>query len=325
MASTAPAAEQLVAAIRREEQTIAEQRARSSIRRSILVERLAVAVGSHAEAARRMGVSQQAVSKALAAAADPGILTPSVEFIGVRLGKFGRPGYGVDVPTVQEWEAVEDRDESLAAALRGLAAWDARYNVLVALERMLGFLADGCQEVLEADEADTASSRQVREIILEGWDELVQYLPATRRQARIVGDFARLLSPALGDAGGLYELEAWRRAVERAQERVERADTTTYLDWADANDGGARRLHQYLEIVLRAQDLDPGRYDLDAMAMEYGDAIRAQLPEGVVFTGGAFLGAAPRPAGVREMIRAAVARADLWAIIASHDPDAPTA
>lgn len=110
-----------------------------------------------------------------------------------------------------------------------------------------------------------------------------------------------------------------------ARHRQTHAPQITYMDWADANDGSERRLVGYVREVLETSGLDPAGFDLEAIRAEYRDAIQVELPEGVTFTGAAFVGPAPAADGVREEIRAAVARVDLWGIIACHDPDIATA
>ncbi|MEC4016057.1 helix-turn-helix transcriptional regulator [Streptomyces sp. H27-D2] len=103
-------------------------------------------------------------------------------------------------------------------------------------------------------------------------------------------------------------------------------ETAVYLTWADANDGSARRYLEYIKELMTSQGLDVARFDMDAVADDYKDAIQAELPEEyeITFVREMFIGPYPAPRDARALVRAAVADADLWAIIARHDPDAAT-
>lgn len=116
----------------------------------------------------------------------------------------------------------------------------------------------------------------------------------------------------------VYQLTARHKAATAEQ-------TTEYLTWGNANDGSARRYLEYVREVIAASGLDPAGFDVDAIGDAYKTAIQAELPEGVTFARDMFYGPHPAPEGIREEIRAAVARVDLWEIIARHDPDAATA
>lgn len=150
----------------------------------------------------------------------------------------------------------------------------------------------------------------------------VKALVAARR-AQIAHDLAaetsvREAASVLGISGSrVYGLVARHRQAQTDR-------TTEYLDWADAHDGSARWFTEYLREVLAASGEDPDAYPLGAIGDAYEDAIQAALPEGVTFTREVFVGPAPAPDGVREVIRAAVASVDLWAIIAEHAPDDAT-
>jgi hypothetical protein len=171
-------------------------------------------------------------------------------------------------------------------------------------------------------EYDGMEPRQRYDAIGTLIDEAKSQVAAKR--AEIAHDLATEVGPR--EAARILDVSPSRVYGLAARHRqAQAADTTTYMDWADACDSSARRLPQYIRDLLEDSGIDVARMDLEAVRGEYRDAILAELPEGVEFTGAAFIGPAPVPSGIREEIRAAVARADFWEIVARHDPDAVSA
>ncbi|HEY5834920.1 hypothetical protein [Streptomyces sp.] len=126
---------------------------------------------------------------------------------------------------------------------------------------------------------------------------------------------AQAAAETLGISGTrVYQLAARHRAAATQT-------TAEYAYWAQINDGSERRYLGYIREVIEAGGGDPDRYDVDSIGDAYRDAIQAELPDGVVFAREEFIGPYPAPEGAREEIRAAVARVDLWEIIARHDLD----
>lgn len=206
--------DQLVRAIRREEAHVAQLRSRSAARRADLLTRLAEQAGSMSEAARLLGSSPQAVSKSLARArqeADSDWYTDvSISAMDVRLGD-GVTEWGASVPTVEEWQAIEDPREKHDAAVTALDAWAFRTRYTDALANLLRGIAAGCDEAAEASSEETQFASQVWEIVLgEIGDGIpTQLLPNSRADARDLADFARAIAAGLRDATSSNTYRFW--------------------------------------------------------------------------------------------------------------------
>lgn len=213
--------EQLVREIRREEAHIAQLRSRSAARRADLLNRLAKATGSASGAARALGVTPQAVSKALTAAREEAetwdsLMDASINAMHLRLaGDHHGIGWATDVATEEEWRAIEDPQARQEAATRAAEAWKLRANYTGALARFLHGLALGCEDAADAPEGEAETPQQVREITLGEVGERipVDLLPANRGQARDVAALAEALAKGLERATSHLAARRW---IERA-------------------------------------------------------------------------------------------------------------
>lgn len=172
--------------------------------------------------------------------------------------------------------------------------------------------------VIDWTEYEKLTPREEYDAIGKLIDEVKAAVAA--RRAEIAHDVAMQLGDE--DAGRVLGISRQRVGQLRTRHaQTLTRDETTYLEWAAANDAGARRFDGYVRQVMVGGGLAPEAFDMDALLGDYRAAIEAALPEGVVFTGSAFVGPAPTPPGVHDEIRAAVASVDLWEIVARYDPE----
>lgn len=112
----------LLRKIRREEERAARQRAESSLARGELVRQLVAESGSQQAAAQELGVSRQAVSKAVQAGEDAWDelrqTAPALTYLTMAW-----PKYSPDVMRDDEWAALEGK-EATAAAETAREAWE---------------------------------------------------------------------------------------------------------------------------------------------------------------------------------------------------------
>ncbi|MEI5032446.1 hypothetical protein RB201_04400 [Streptomyces sp. S1A(2023)] len=140
----------LVRKIRREEERAARQRAESSLARGELVRELAAEAGSQPAAAQELGVSRQAVNKAVQAGEDAWNelrqAAPALTYLTMTW-----PKYSPDVIREDEWAALEGVDATEAAeAARD--AWDTLACTLGSLRLILGKAVAEATGALNGDE-----------------------------------------------------------------------------------------------------------------------------------------------------------------------------
>ncbi|MEU2403376.1 hypothetical protein ABZ609_03485 [Streptomyces rubiginosohelvolus] len=125
----------LVRKIRREEERAARQRAESSLARAELVRELATVTGSQQTAAQELGISRQAVNKAVQAGEDAwGELrqaAPALTYLTMTW-----PKYSPNVIREDEWTALEGK-EATEAAKAARDAWDTLAYTLESLRLIL--------------------------------------------------------------------------------------------------------------------------------------------------------------------------------------------
>lgn len=125
----------LVRKIRREEERAARQRAESSLARGELVRDLVTETGSQQAAAQELGISRQAVNKAVQAGEDAwGELrqtAPALTYLTMAW-----PKYSPDVIREDEWAALEGK-EAAEAAETARDAWDTLACTLESLHLIL--------------------------------------------------------------------------------------------------------------------------------------------------------------------------------------------
>lgn len=115
------AREQLIpAALRHADARAAQQRAATADRRAATLAGLVETSGGQQEAADLLGISKAAVSKALVNARSRQLREPVL----ADFAELDLPACAVQVPTVQEWQAMEG-DEQLVAAERAVQTWAA--------------------------------------------------------------------------------------------------------------------------------------------------------------------------------------------------------
>jgi len=134
----------LVRRIRREEERAARQRAESSLARGKLVRELVATTGSQQAAAQALGISRQAVNKAVQGEEDAwGELrqtAPALTYLPLAW-----PRYGSDVLRDDEWAGLEG-EEALEAAKAARDAWD---TLEATLETMYLYVSKALGEVTE--------------------------------------------------------------------------------------------------------------------------------------------------------------------------------
>lgn len=125
----------LVRKIRREEERAARQRAESSLARAELVRELATVTGSQQAAAQELGVSRQAVNKAVQAGEDAWDelrqAAPALTYLSMTW-----PEYSPNVIREDEWAALEGK-EATEAAEAARDAWDTLAYTLESLRLIL--------------------------------------------------------------------------------------------------------------------------------------------------------------------------------------------
>jgi hypothetical protein len=185
-----------------------------------------------------LNVSPQAVSKALTSARQEEELSDassdaSINAMDVRLtGKSRNVGWAVDVVTDAEWRAIEGLEEKRRAARQAAAAWRLRMNYTEAVADFLHCIAEGCEEVEECSEEETAAPSEIWEIVQGERLKLpANLLPNSRQQAREVGAFARALARGLSDSTS-------QRTYARWEDRAE--DPGAEEEWRDEVEGFRR-------------------------------------------------------------------------------------
>lgn len=125
----------LVRKIRREEERAARQRAESSLARAELVRELATVTGSQQTAAQELGVSRQAVNKAVQAGENAWDelrqAAPALTYLTMTW-----PKYSPNVIREDEWAALEGK-EATEAAKAARDAWDTLAYTLESLRLIL--------------------------------------------------------------------------------------------------------------------------------------------------------------------------------------------
>ncbi|MGW2841871.1 hypothetical protein ACWCWD_29300 [Streptomyces sp. NPDC001493] len=134
----------LVRKIRREEERAARQRAESSLVRGKLVRELVTDAGSQQAAAELLGVSRQAVNKAVQGAEDAWSelqqAAPALTYLALAW-----PKYGANVVREEEWAAL-DGEEAVQAAETARDKWD---TLASTLETLHLYVSDALGEVTE--------------------------------------------------------------------------------------------------------------------------------------------------------------------------------
>ncbi|MFI6688351.1 hypothetical protein [Streptomyces sp. NPDC050485] len=223
-------ADRIIRAIRREEERAAMQRTLSAIRRAQLLRQAEDVLGTQRAVARQLGVSPQAVSKALA---DPDATRgrlpneQPINYLPLELAEgFTGLGYGEFVVTPQEWETIEDPDQQQEAATEAAAAWHALALLTDGLSRALSQLIYAYADVNDYPEEDTQSPSQVQQIILDecAWTPN-SMLPINRDGARRMSRLLGYLADSFGDHGARSwkEVEKWRDRAGQEQTSIENA------------------------------------------------------------------------------------------------------
>lgn len=172
MTDTSTAAANILRAIRREEERAAVQRRDSSARRAELIERLVRTLGGPAAASAAMGVSRQAVEKALRADDGPWPAEPPLNWLEMNFSSRNAT-WGDDVPTVKQWEEIEDPEVRRQAAVRAHRKWELRALVPNVVESILGPVAATCQEITEQPDGELETPAQVA----KAWEEMADICP----------------------------------------------------------------------------------------------------------------------------------------------------
>ncbi|MEU0979070.1 hypothetical protein ABZ488_07605 [Streptomyces griseus] len=139
----------LVRKIRREEERAARQRAESSLARGELVRELVTVTGSQQAAAQELGISRQAVNKAVQAGEDAwGELrqaAPALTYLALTWPKFSP-----DVIREDEWAALEGEDAT-EAAKTALESWGTLASTLESLHLIVSKAVAETTGVLNGD------------------------------------------------------------------------------------------------------------------------------------------------------------------------------
>lgn len=196
--SVFPVSEVVPAVLRQAEERRAQQRLAEADRRATALEQYVAAVGGQAEAAEGLGVSVQAVSKALVAARRREAGEPPL----AGLMELDLLRCGAQVPSMQEWRELEPGEQRRAAE-RGALVWGALAFTLGRLQRetyaAAGFIAGVSTGHLDPDDPEDAAERPY----LVGDDDLTA---AARRDDHasaltyVFGDLARTLEGRVHDA-----------------------------------------------------------------------------------------------------------------------------
>ncbi|MFI5748995.1 hypothetical protein ACIBBE_24385 [Streptomyces sp. NPDC051644] len=186
------------AVLRQAKERRAQQQLAEANRRAAALEQYVAAVGGQAEAAGGLGVSVQAISKALVAARRRETGEPPL----AGLLELDLLRCGAQVPSVQEWREL-DSGEQQRAAERGALVWGALAHTLGKLQRetyaAAEFIAGVHTGHLDPDDPEDAAERP----FLVGDDDLAA---AVRRDDRssaltyVFGDLARTLEGRVHDA-----------------------------------------------------------------------------------------------------------------------------
>lgn len=125
----------LVRKIRREEERAARQRAESSLARGELVRQLVAGTGSQQAAAQELGISRQAVNKAVQAGEDAWDdlrqTAPALTYLPMSW-----PKYGAGVVRDEEWAALNGT-EAVEAANTAREAWEALERTLDGMHQIV--------------------------------------------------------------------------------------------------------------------------------------------------------------------------------------------
>ena len=172
-----------LAAVRREEQRQARQRAASANRRAALIREGVSVEGTQTAVAQRMGISITALRKTLGQADQREVGEPMADYMELDLPRAGR-----QVPTPEEWEALP-ADERPAAAQAAADTWRMIALVSGHLARTLGEVSERVAELLclRGEELDDEGLRAELAELLPDWP----HRPLTRGEA---DQFSRLLA-----------------------------------------------------------------------------------------------------------------------------------
>ncbi|MGW6602593.1 hypothetical protein [Streptomyces sp. NPDC055036] len=156
--SVFPVSEHVPAVLRHAEERRAQQRLAEADRRAAALELYVATVGGQAEAAEGLGVSVQAVSKALVASRR----RPTGEPPLAGLMELDLLRCGAQVPSVQEWRELEPGEQRRAAE-RGALVWGALALTLGRLQRETYTAAEFIAGVrighLDPDDPEDAAER----------------------------------------------------------------------------------------------------------------------------------------------------------------------
>jgi hypothetical protein len=214
--SVFPASEEVPAVLRQADERRTQQRLAEADRRAAALEQYVSAVGGQAEAAEGLGVSVQAVSKALVAARRRGTGEPPL----VGLLELDLVRCGAQVPSMQEWHELNPGEQRRAAE-RGALVWGALARTLGRLQRETYAAAEFIAGVhighIDPEVPEDAAERP----FLVGDDDVTAAAGRNDRSNAleyVFGDLARALNRR--------EQEAWR-ARDWWQGQADRLDGLT--------------------------------------------------------------------------------------------------
>jgi hypothetical protein len=201
----------LVRKIRREEERAARQRAESSLARGELVRELVTAAGSQQAAAEALGISRQAVNKAVQAGEDAwGELrqtAPALTYLPMAW-----PKYSPDTVRDEEWDAI-DGQATAETAETARDAWDTLGSTLESLRLIVKQAVAEATGVLNGD-ADLADV--LDEGLKPGGGDLQEWgywFVGQRMRPRSEAEVKRMRSVLMGMESSLH------RGVEEAREQ----------------------------------------------------------------------------------------------------------
>ncbi|MFJ2279276.1 hypothetical protein ACIOEZ_34570 [Streptomyces sp. NPDC087866] len=201
----------LVRKIRREEERAARQRAESSLARGELVRQLVTEAGSQQAAADALGISRQAVHKAVQAGEDAWDelrqTAPALTYLPLAW-----PKYSPDTVRDEEWAAL-DEEATAGAAETARHAWDTLGRTLESLRLIVKQAVAEATGVLNGD-ADLADV--LEEGLKPGGGDLQEWgyqFVGQRMRPRSEAEVKRMRSILMGMESSLH------RGVQEAREQ----------------------------------------------------------------------------------------------------------
>ncbi|MFD9850516.1 hypothetical protein [Streptomyces parvus] len=209
--SVFPVSEAVPAVLRQAEERRTQQRQADADRRAAALEQYVAAVGGQAEAAEGLGISVQAVSKALVAARRRSTAQPPL----AGLLELDLLTCGAQVPSMQEWQELEP-EARRDAADRGALVWGALTTALGRLQREAHAAAEFIAGVHTGhlDPAEPEDAAEQPYLVSDAdVSAATQRSDRSRALTYVMGDLASALESRVRDAQQAHDW--WRGQLDQ--------------------------------------------------------------------------------------------------------------